>query len=174
MGPDAWPGGIDGDATAGGRGTGGDAAGGDRPDTFLAWDDPDVGDSGVPVDGPYARTAWLPVLGASSWQVWTAVVDQLAGTPEARCEWPDLAPPGAESADVVGHGLQRLVAFRLADRDAAGRWLVRTTCPPLWGRMLARAPSPVHAIHAVTFRHPQEDDPGPEVACVGATGAWPT
>lgn len=119
--------------------------------TFEAWDDPEIDACGVPVDGGYSRTAWLPVLGATTWLVWGSLAARLRDDPRHRCSLSELAPAHAPGSAPVARALGRLEAYDLADGREPGVWLVRHSCPPLWDRLLARAPSPVHAAHHVTF-----------------------
>jgi hypothetical protein len=118
--------------------------------TFETWADPDVDARGVTVDGAYSRIAWYPVLGATTWLVWNALASRLAEGPPVACPLEDLAPPWVTSARVVAWSLDRLEAYGLAV-GYGGTWVVRRTCPPLVDRQLARVPSPVRAVHDVTF-----------------------
>lgn len=119
--------------------------------TFEPWHDPEIDRCGVPVDGGYSRIAWLPVLGTTTWLVWGAVAGRLQGAGPMSCPLSELAPPHAPGPAAATRALGRREAFGLADRHPAGACLVRWSCPPLWDRLLARAPSPVHAAHRVTF-----------------------
>lgn len=120
--------------------------------TFEPWDEAPGEPAGADVDGPYGRAAWRPVLGYGPWQVWAAIAARLRLS-EAQA-WPleELVPPGYGAADVVMRCLDRLETFHLAYGRRRDVWVVRTSCPPLAGRFLSRAPSPVHAIHVSTFR----------------------
>jgi hypothetical protein len=125
--------------------------------TLAAWPDPEIDACGIAVDGVYSRRAWLPVLGTTSWLVWGAVAARLGGGDRATCALAELVPAHDGDVAVVVRALRRLCAYGLTDDGATGQpsgdgtWLVRGTCPPLWDRLLARAPSPVHAIHSTTF-----------------------
>jgi hypothetical protein len=118
---------------------------------FDTWEDPEIDACRVPVDGGYSRTAWLPVLGTTAWIVWGTLAARLHVAGPVHCALGELAPAHAAGPSVVPRALARLEAFGLACEDAMGAWLVRSTCPPLWDRLLARAPSPVHAAHGATF-----------------------
>jgi hypothetical protein len=119
--------------------------------TFEAWDDPEIDACAVPVDGGYSRTAWLPVLGTTTWLVWGSLAARVRADRIHRCALGDLVPAHAPGPVAVARALGRLEAYELADEREPGVWLVRHSCPPLWDRLLARAPSPVHAAHHVTF-----------------------
>jgi hypothetical protein len=119
--------------------------------TFERWDDPEIDACRVAVDGGYSRTAWLPVLGTTSWLVWGSLATRVKADRRHRCTLGELAPPHAPGPAAVGRALSRLEAYGLAEQSRPGVWVVRRTCPPLWDRLLARAPSPVHAAHHVTF-----------------------
>lgn len=129
--------------------------------TFETWADPEVDARGVTVDGAYSRIAWYPVLGATTWLVWGAVAGRLAEEPSIACRLDDLAPPWVTNTRVVAWSLDRLEAYGLA--VAYGDiWVVRRCCPPLVDRQLRRVPSPVRAIHDVTFPvTPTPGLPGP-------------
>jgi hypothetical protein len=125
--------------------------------TFETWADPAVDARGVTVDGAYSRIAWYPVLGATTWLVWGALAGRLAEGPSVSCSLEDLAPPWVSSPRVVAWSLDRLEAYGLAV-SYGDIWVVRRTCPPLVDRQLARQPSPVRAIHDVTFPGTPPDD----------------
>src|SRR5690606_24637243 len=78
---------------------------------FEAWDDPEVDACAVPVDGGYSRTAWRPVLGATTWQVWGTLASRLRDERRYHGELADLAPPQAPGAAVVSRALSRLEAY---------------------------------------------------------------
>lgn len=118
---------------------------------FDPWEDPEIDACRVPADGGYSRTAWLPVLGSTTWLVWGTLAGRLQVSGPVHCSLGELAPAHADGPDVVPRALRRLEAFDLAYEQEPGSWLVRRTCPPLWDRLLARAPSPVHAAHTATF-----------------------
>lgn len=118
--------------------------------SFESWDDPDVDELGVAVDGAYSHTAWLPVLGATTWLVWGAVAARLGESGRVDCPLGELAPPWVVNPSVVAWSLDRLEAFGLAS-TTGDSWAVRRVCPPLFDRQLARAPSRVRAIHHHTF-----------------------
>lgn len=118
---------------------------------FEPWHDPEVDACGVAVDGGYSRTAWLPVLGTTTWLVWGSLAARVQSDRAHRCTLGELAPGHAPGPVAVIRALGRLEAYGLAEEHRPGVWLVRPTCPPLWDRLLARAPSPVHAAHHVTF-----------------------
>jgi hypothetical protein len=119
--------------------------------TFEPLDDPEVDACQVAVDGGYSRTAWLPVLGTTTWLVWGSLASRVGGDRVHRCTLGELAPAHASGPAAVARALGRLEAYGLAEERLPGVWLVRPACPPLWDRLLARAPSPVHAAHHVTF-----------------------
>src|SRR5918994_7590299 len=73
--------------------------------SFEAWDDPEVDELGVEVDGPYSHTAWLPVLGATTWLVWGAVVTRLGQEGRVDCPLGELAPPWVVNPAVVAWDL---------------------------------------------------------------------
>jgi hypothetical protein len=129
---------------------------------FGVWSSTETDRPGVAVDGGYSRTAWLPVLGATTWLVWGATAARLSEADETgvvTCSLEELAPAWVGSADVVAWSFDRLDAFGLAHVAVTpdGRpttddvWRVRRTCPPLVSRQLARAPSTVRAAHVATF-----------------------
>ena len=118
---------------------------------FDTWEDPEIDACRVPVDGGYSRTAWLPVLGSTAWIVWGTLAGRLQAAGPVECALGELAPAHAAGPSVVPRALARLEAFGLAYEQPLGTWLVRRSCPPLWDRLLARAPSPVHAAHRATF-----------------------
>jgi hypothetical protein len=128
--------------------------------SFEAWDDPEVDELGVEVDGPYSHTAWLPVLGATTWLVWGAVVTRLGQEGRVDCPLGELAPPWVVNPAVVAWSLDRLEAFGLAS-TTGDTWAVRRVCPPLFDRQLARAPSRVRALHHVTFTGENGDQDTP-------------
>jgi hypothetical protein len=143
---------------------------------FDTWEDPEIDACRVPTDGGYSRTAWLPVLGSTAWIVWGTLAGRLQSAGPVHCALGELAPAHAAGPSVVPRALARLEAFGLAYENDPGTWMVRSTCPPLWDRLLARAPSPVHAAHRATFLPSRSRSPAGERRGPGGPGgvAHPT
>ena len=125
--------------------------------TFTPWTDPIVDPYGIDPSGHYSRTAWLPILGPTSWLMLGTITQHLAAEPAVTWRLGDLARDhGVGRPDrpgfIVLRSLQRLEHFGLLRFEAGDRALIRTHVPPLGERQLRRSASHVRQLHEQTFR----------------------
>lgn len=103
--------------------------------TFAPWRREDD-DGTLAPDGPYSRSVWLPVLGPSSWLIWTTLADRLRGRDADYWSVRQLA-----AAHGLGHkedargtapaqrALDRLVRFGILATDDKLHYRVRLSAP---------------------------------------------
>ena len=127
--------------------------------SFEGWHDPLLDGFGQDPDGTYARLAWLPIIGPSSYLVWGTLSAQLRRERTVTWRLADLAAAhGLEGASgrngMVRRTLCRLVQFRLLVESDPGTWLVHLSAPPVSRRQLERLPAVVGELHQAAFQAP--------------------
>lgn len=125
--------------------------------TFTTWTDPIVDPYGIDPSGTYSRTAWLPILGPTSWLMLGTIAQRLALEPAVTWRLGDLARDhGVGRPDrpgfIVRRSLQRLERFDLLRFEASDRALIRTHMPPLGERQLRRSAPHVRQLHEQIYR----------------------
>lgn len=106
-----------------------------------------------PVDGTWSRTAWLPVIGPSSWLMWTELARIVEGGP-ATITAAELADRIGLSPKRIYAPIDRLGRFRLLTELNADHYRVLTAAGPLSESQLRRRPGRVAGIQADTFGYP--------------------
>ena len=128
--------------------------------TFEAWPDPVVDAFDQSPDAPYARLAWLPTIGPSSYLVWGTLAAQLRRERIVTWDLADLAAAhgmhrGSGRHAMVSRTLTRLVQFHLLSEHGPDAWLVRLCAPPVSRRSLERLPAVVAELHRRAFEDPR-------------------
>ena len=128
--------------------------------TFTPWTDPVVDPYGIDPSGHYSRTAWLPILGPTSWLLLGTIAQQLAGEPAVTWRLADLGRDhGVGRPDRPGpfvvRSLRRLELFGLLRFQALDRALIRTRMAPLSERQLRRSAPHVRQLHDEIYRLPR-------------------
>lgn len=103
-----------------------------------------------PVDGDWSRTAWLPIIGPSSWLMWTELARIVENGP-ATVTAADVADRIGLSVKRVYSPIDRLVRFRILTELNPDHYRVRTTAGPLSEKLLRRRPGRIAGIQADTF-----------------------
>ena len=127
--------------------------------TFEGWHDPLLDGFGPDPDGTYARLAWLPIVGPSSFLLWGTLATQLRRERTVTWELADLAGAhglqrGSGRNGMVRRTLTRLVQFHLLVESAPDTWLVHLSAPPVSRRQLERLPAVVAQLHEAAFQNP--------------------
>ena len=120
--------------------------------TFTPWTDPVVDPYGIDPSGHYSRTAWLPILGPTSWLLLGTITQQLAVERAVTWRLADLARDhGIGRPDrpgfIVVRSLRRLEYFGLLRFETIDRALIRTSMAPLGERQLRRSAPHVRQLH---------------------------
>jgi hypothetical protein len=108
-----------------------------------------------PVDGTWSRTAWLPIIGPSSWLLWTELAGIVESGP-ATITATDLADRIGMSPKRIYQPIDRLVRFRILTEPNPGHYQVLTAAGPLSDAQLRRRPGRVAGIQADTFGYPTQ------------------
>ena len=127
--------------------------------TFEGWHDPIIDGFDQDPEGTYARLAWLPIIGPSSFLMWGTLASQLRRQRSATWELAELAgfhglQRGSGRNGMVRRTLTRLVLFQLLAESAPDTWLVRLSAPPVSQRQLERLPGVVVQLHEAAFKNP--------------------
>jgi hypothetical protein len=128
--------------------------------TFDCWVDPVIDSWGIDPASSYSRSGWLPIIGPSSWLVWSTVAEQLRHEHPVTWRLEDLAQAHGLGSRIVRSSpivrtLVRLQQFYLVRATESGLLLVRMSVPPLTRRQLARLPSFVAQLHRDVFETPR-------------------
>lgn len=108
------------------------------------------------VDGHWSHTAWLPLLGPSSWLLWGTITAAVSGTDHATLHAGELARNHGLSPARLTAPLQRLERFRVIHPVTATAWTVRTHAQPLNRHQLRQVPDRVTGIqHDLFPRRPR-------------------
>jgi hypothetical protein len=120
---------------------------------FEPFDDPHLTQP-QPVESDWSRTAWLPVIGPSSWLMWTELVRLVANGP-ATITAADLADRIGLSVKRIYSPIDRLGRFRIVTELNSDHYRVLTGAGPLSESQLRRRPGRVAGIQADTFGYPR-------------------